>query len=107
MNIKNYTNSPVAFLIDGELPVEIPSSGVAFAGKEPLPEFKTVKGLPVPVRNQTSVFYVTGLPQPERGTAFLVSEEVIEALRGSGRKDVYACHQGRKNGLATSLIPCQ
>ena len=76
----NQTNSPLPHLEVGEL--DIPVSVPMYGG-------------------------VTGLPEPEDGTVLVVSTMVADALRSSGRKDIYVPDSGpdaiRENGQIVAV----
>ena len=76
----NQTNNPLPPLEVGEL--DIPVSHPVYGG-------------------------VTGLPEPEDGTVLVVSTMVADALRSSGRKDIYVPDSGpdaiRENGQIVAV----
>jgi hypothetical protein len=75
-----------------------------------------VAGLPLPVLPAPVCGAVEGLPAPQEGVVFIVSGMVLEALRGSGRSDVFAPGTGPTDGAVrndkgqilgvTTLVAC-
>jgi len=115
MKLVNLTPHSIALhLPTGEV-LTLPSSGVARVATLPREE-QSFPGLPVPVLSAPVWGQVEGLPSPVEGMIYLVSGVVLEALRGSGRGDVFAPATGPGDGAirdaqgrvagVTRLIAC-
>lgn len=92
----NLTPHPVTLRV-GDKDVTMPPSGqvARVAAREDVVGDLEVEGLRVPVVFRT-LGEVEGLPEPEDGTAYLVSALVLEALAKAGtpRADVFAPDTG-------------
>ena len=115
MELKNLTPHAIALhLARGEV-VTLPSVGVARVATFPRTA-SSVDGLPLPVLPAPVWGAVDGLPAPQEGVVFIVSGMVLEALRGSGRSDVFAPGTGPTDGAVrndkgqvvgvTTLVAC-
>lgn len=115
MEMQNFTpHSLNLHLPSGEV-VTLPSVGVARVAALPRTA-SSVSGLPLPVLPAPVWGAVEGLPAPREGVALIVSGMVLEALRGSGRTDVFAPGTGPTDGAVrnaqgqvvgvTTLIAC-
>ena len=88
MRIVNLTPHALTFVAGDEIVASIPSSGQARCAQS-RQQIGTVDlaGHAIPV-NRTQFGAVSGLPEPEPGTIYVVSVVVASALAGS-RDDVY------------------
>ncbi len=53
---------------------------------------------PIPILPAVAYGPVEGLPEPKEGVAYIVSATVLDALRGSGRTDVFTTGTGKNDG---------
>jgi len=85
--IVNLTPHTVVVIREGEKPIEFPPSGTVARVTSRSVLVREVGGVPV-VRTEYSD--ITGLPEPEKGTVFIVPTLVLLALKegGTHRDDV-------------------
>ena len=79
---------------DGQDTVVPPSGTVARVAQEPGERYY-LEGVPVPIQAPAKIGEVQGLPDPEPGTIYIVSGQV---LREASRPDVFAPGTGPKDG---------
>lgn len=113
MIIKNFTPRTISVQLSGEVVAFPPVKGEdgkplpvrVVQTNNPLPHLELGE-LDIPV-SQPVYGGVTGLPDPEDGTALVVSTMVADALRGSGRTDIYVPDSGpdaiRENGQIVAV----
>jgi hypothetical protein len=115
MDLKNLTPHAICLHLPNGDVVSLPSVGVARVSALPR-KAAVVAGLPLPVLPAPVWGAVEGLPAPQEGVVFIVSGMVLEALRGSGRSDVFAPGTGPTDGAVrndkgqvvgvTTLVAC-
>ena len=115
MDLKNLTPHAICLHLPNGDVVSLPSVGVARVAALPRVA-SSVSGLPVPVLPAPVWGAVEGLPAPQKDVVFIVSGMVLEALRGSGRSDVFAPGTGPTDGAVrndkgqvvgvTTLVAC-
>ena len=98
MNVVNLTPHSLTLRAPDGTDTVIPASGmVARVGNTPgVATGQLVCGVPVKGADQTGE--VEGLPEPQKGTVFLVSGFVGAALAGTGRQDVLVPGTGPRDG---------
>lgn len=113
MIVKNYTPHTISIQLSGEVAHFHPERGEddkplpvrVVQTNNPLPPLE-VGELDIPV-SHPAYGGVTGLPSPEEGVVLIVSTMVADALRSSGRCDIYVPDSGpdaiRENGQIVAV----
>ncbi len=98
MQFVNLNTHPIRVHRNGQQVAEFAPSGiVARVSQEPAQVVGEIGGIPVGARGAYGE--VEGLPAEQEGVGYIVSGIVGDAIKGSGRKDIFVPATGPKDGV--------